>query len=347
MSHPQPKALDAALDAVIKTGASDLHIDHDQEPVIRVHGRLREAGVGPVQLKALEQFLQSVLTPRALTDLESHGDIDFAFSYAGRRFRASAYRTGEGLALAVRVLSEKIPSPSELGIPPVVQSWAQRDTGLIIVTGPTGSGKSTTVASLVNEANQSRAAHILTVEDPVEYVLPSGMARVHQREIGRHSPSFPRAVRAALREDVDILVIGEMRDLETIDAALTVAETGHLVFATLHTHGAPDAIDRITSVFQPQQQQLIATRLAASLVGVIYQRLITSADLGRVAAHEVLVANTAVRNLIREGKTHHLPNVMLTSASEGMTTMAKSVAALLAQGVITPEIAEQFLQQNR
>jgi twitching motility protein PilT len=215
------------------------------------------------------------------------------------------------------------------------------------VTGPTGSGKSTTIASLVNAAHQSRNLHVVTIEDPIEYVLPPGRGIVRHREIGIDTPTFPRAVRAALREDVDILVIGEMRDQETISAAITVAETGHLVFATLHTSGAAQAVDRIIDAFDAAEQPLVRSRLSSCLIGIIYQRLIKTQPSGRTGAFEVLVSNYGVRNLIREGKTHQIPNLMTTNKADGMQTMEMALKELAAQGKISQDQVSQFLKTNQ
>ena len=265
---------------------------------------------------------------------------------AGERFRCSAYKERGRLTLALRFLQTRIPDFDELGLPEVVRNWHDRQTGLVIVCGPTGSGKSTTMASLVNAINHERSEHILTIEDPVEYVIQPEKSTIRQREVGSDASDFPRAVRAALREDIDILIIGEMRDPETMAAAITVAETGHLVFATLHTSSAAQAVDRIIDAFQPEEQPLIRSRLSSVLVGVVYQRLLPKVSGGRCGAFEVLVANYPIKNLIREGKTFQIPNMMTTGAGVGMQTMSAALQQLAQKGDITADQAKSFLEQN-
>ncbi|MFM8447017.1 MAG: type IV pilus twitching motility protein PilT, partial [Candidatus Nanopelagicaceae bacterium] len=288
----------------------------------RIDGDLRRLTDGALEKSELLTWLKSQINKERFEILETKGDVDFSFEVGGRyRFRASAFHSRGHLAIALRLLNDRIPNFNEIGLPEKPRLWSKSQTGLVIVTGPTGSGKSTTIASMVNEANQNRDSHILTIEDPVEYLFPEGRGLVRHREIGIDAPNFPRAIRAALREDVDILVIGEMRDQETISAAITVAETGHLVFATLHTSGAAQAVDRIVDAFDSSAQPLIRSRLSACLIGVVYQRLLKLEPHGRIAAFEVLASNYGVKNLIREGKTHQIPNLMTTNRSDGMQTM--------------------------
>lgn len=335
------------LKFAVEEGASDIHIGAGQTPVIRINGDLVFIEAQPLSDKNIENWLKTYLDEDSITKLYEEGDFDFAFpTDDGVRFRANAYLTQGQLGVALRILNSKIPTFDDLKLPNVMRAWSERQTGLIIVTGPTGSGKSTTLASLVNAANQTRPLHTVTIEDPIEFILPAGLGTIHQREIGIDTNDFPRAVRAALREDVDILVLGEMRDQETISAALTVAETGHLVFATLHTPSATQAIDRIIDAFEAAEQPLIRSRLAASLVGVAYQRLIKSTDGKRMGAFEVLVGNYAVKNLIREGKTHQIPNVMTTAMNEGMQTMQHSIKELIKSGFISETEGKEFLAQN-
>lgn len=335
------------LKNAVSAGASDIHIGADQQPVMRVNGDLVFIDAQALSDKNIETWLKNHLDEELMAKLYDEGDADFAFPLEdGVRFRANAFMTQGQLGLALRILNSKIPTFDDLNLPNIMRSWSERQTGLVIVTGPTGSGKSTTLASLVNAANQSRPLHTVTIEDPIEFILPEGQGTIHQREIGIDASNFPRAVRAALREDVDILVLGEMRDQETISAALTVAETGHLVFATLHTPSATQAIDRIIDAFDAGEQPLIRSRLAASLVGVAYQRLIKSNDGKRTGAFEVLVANYAVKNLIREGKTHQIPNVMTTAMNEGMQTMQHAIKELIKAGTITEAQGKDFLAQN-
>lgn len=331
----------------IKKRASDVHIKAEEKAFIRVDGDLLHAQGSEISDKTIALWLEKNLDADSLEELELQGDIDFALSRENQiRLRISAFHHQGKHALAMRLLQSQIPDFDQLSLPQVMRSWPERQTGLIIVTGPTGSGKSTTLASMVNAANVTRAAHIISIEDPVEFIYPPGLSLIQQREIGLDASGFPRAVRAALREDVDILVLGEMRDAETISAALAVAETGHLVFATLHTPGAPHAIDRIIDAFEPFEQPLIRSRLAASLVGIVYQRLIKATDGGRLAGFEILVGNTAIRNLIREGKTHQIPSMITTGMSEGMCTMEHYIRQLVAAKRVSTEEAQQFLAKN-
>ena len=342
-----PTDIENLLALTVKMGASDLHCGSMQPAYVRVHGQLQEVNSQQVPAKIIEKWLLDFLGPELFEEFQDCGDADFAVeSKFGERFRVNAYVEQKNITLALRHLRSDIPSFDDLGLPVVPREWSTHQTGLVIITGPTGSGKSTTVASMVNKANQEDAFHILTIEDPVEYIMPAGKSVVRQREIGSDTSDFPRAIRSGLREDIDIMVIGEMRDLETIAAAITVAETGHLVFATLHTNNATQAIDRIIDAFEPSEQPLIRSRLSACLVGVIYQRLIPSIAGGRVAAYEVLVANYAVKNLIREGKTHQIPNTMTTAMGEGMQSMERSLQDLVKAGKIDASVAKSFLSSN-
>jgi twitching motility protein PilT len=327
--------------------ASDLHISGGAESLMRVNGELTEIEKQVISQRQITSWLESILEPESIADLDAHGDIDFAHTIDDRvRVRVSAFSQQGGSSLAIRILKNQIPTPDDLMIPEVMRNWTTKQTGLVIITGPTGSGKTTTLASLVNEINKSHRAHILTIEDPIELIYPAGACIVHQREIGLDAPDFPRAVRAALREDVDVLVLGEMRDSETISAALSVAETGHLVFASLHTPGAPHAIDRIIDAFAPNEQPLIRSRLASTLLGVVYQRLLPTHTGTRMAAFEILVGNNAIRNLIREGKTHQIPSMMTTAMSEGMRTMSHEIKRLVSEGHLSEEQATTFLSSN-
>lgn len=342
-----PLEISALLSLTIERGASDLHVSGGQNAVIRKNGTLIEVKDQVISNQIIENFIDGSLNSEAKTRFWEHGDVDFAISFQQtERFRVNAFKQSGHLALAIRHLNSRIPSMEELRLPQVIRSWPNKGTGLVIVTGPTGSGKSTTVASLVNEANQTQPVHVLTIEDPVEYVIPEGLGIVRQREIGHDSSDFARAVRSGLREDIDIMVIGEMRDRETISSAITVAETGHLVFATLHTSSAAMAVDRIIDAFEAAEQPLIRSRLSSCLVGVVYQRLLPSENLGRAAAYEVLVGTSAVRNLIREGKTHHIPNVMTTAKNEGMQLISDSVHDLEMAGLVSKQDAAEFIEAN-
>jgi twitching motility protein PilT len=288
----------------------------------------------------VDEIVRSLLTESQLKVFEEHLDVDFSFSWEDKaRLRASAFTQKGFTALALRMIPTRIPTGSELGLPPVADWIATLPRGLVLVTGPTGSGKSTTLASIVDRINETRSLHILTIEDPIEYVHTHKVSAVTQREVGVDSPSFDRALRSSLREDPDVMLIGEMRDTESIQIALTMAETGHLVFATLHTNDAAQAIDRIIDVFPDWRQDQVRVQLSASLAAVIAQRLLPKIGGGRVAAFEVLIANHPVRNLIREGKSNQLLNVMATNLNEGMQPLEVSLGSLISSGVITYEDA--------
>ncbi|MCA1710632.1 MAG: type IV pilus twitching motility protein PilT [Actinobacteria bacterium] len=288
----------------------------------------------------MEKLIRSVLTPEQAATFDREHELDFSFTWdENARFRANAFLQRGSMALALRVIPYEIPTFAQLGLPAVVNSFVNAPQGLVLVTGPTGSGKSTTLASMIDYINQSRACHILTIEDPIEYVHRHKRSAVNQREVGEDTDSFPRALRAALREDPDVLLVGEMRDLETIQIALTIAETGHLVFATLHTNDTAQAVDRIVDVFPGDRQDQIRLQLSNSLSGILHQRLLPRVGGGRVAAFEVLVANTPVRNLIREGKSRQLRNSITTGQKEGMQTLEASLTSLVKQGLVTYEDA--------
>lgn len=319
--------------------ASDLHITVGIPPVNRVNGKLLPIGTERLQPKDTEEFVASILDEEQLKKYRQDGEIDLSYSLPGTgRFRVNVYRQRGSDALALRAVGLKIPTLDELSHPPILSELTKRNRGLILVTGPTGSGKSTTLAAMINQINSERNCHILTLEDPVEYLHKHGKSIVNQREIGHDSLSYANALRAALREDPDVILVGEMRDLETISIAITAAETGHLVFSTLHTIGASKTIDRIVDVFPPHQQQQIKVQLAAVLEGVISQQLIEKPDnTGRVAALEILVVTPAIRNLIREGKTHQIDSSVQTGAKYGMKSMDMSLIELYRKGLISKD----------
>jgi twitching motility protein PilT len=288
----------------------------------------------------VDEIVRSLLDASQVETFEQHLDVDFSFSWQDKaRLRASAFTQKGQTALELRMIPTKIPSFEQLGLPPVADWVATLPRGLILVTGPTGSGKSTTLASIIDKINATRSLHVLTIEDPIEYVHDHKVAAVTQREVGLDSPSFDRALRSALRQDPDVMLLGEMRDTESIQLALTMAETGHLVFATLHTNDAPQAIDRIIDVFPDWRQDQIRVQLSASLAAIVAQRLLPRVGGGRVAAFEVLVATHPVRNLIREGKSNQLMNIMATNQAEGMQTLETCLASLISVGTITYEDA--------
>ena len=320
---------------------SDLLLTPAAPPLLRIDGALeRMPGRAALTPADTEAMLLSLLSDRQAADFGARNEIDLSFSWRDQaRFRAKGFRQRGSVAVALRLIPYRVPPLDELGVPPVVQAFTQLSQGLVLVTGPTGSGKSTTLASMVDRINATRPCHIFTIEDPIEYVHKHQVAAVNQREVGTDTASFAIALRAALREDPDVLLVGEMRDLETIQTALTIAETSHLVFATLHTNDSPQALDRIVDVFPGDQQSQIRVQLANALTGIVYQRLVPRRDGGRAAAYEVLLATPAVRNLIREGKTRQLRNVLATASRGGMQTLEQSLTALVAGGTVDHEIA--------
>ena len=341
MAGESTRVIDQWLQVLWERGGSDLLLAGGSAPRIRVDGKLRPLeGAEVLTGDQISEIAQPLLTPGQQMIFEEQQDVDFAFSWGDRaRIRGSVFTQRGQTALALRVIPARIPTFEDLGLPSAATWVSEQPRGFVLVTGPTGSGKSTTLASIVDKINDNRACHILTIEDPVEYVHVHKTAAVSQREIGLDSPSFDRALRSALREDPDVLLIGEMRDIDSIQIALTMAETGHLVFATLHTNDAPQAVDRIIDVFPAWRQEQTRVQLAASLSAIIAQRLIPKIGGGMVAAYEVLIATNPVRNLIREGRTNQLANVMFTNFKEGMQTLETSLAVLIKDRVITYEDA--------
>ena len=327
------EAISPWLQMLWDQGGSDLLLTGGSAPRLRVDGKLRPVeAASEMSGEEVDAIVRSLLDHKQIDIFEEQQDVDFSFSWQDKaRLRASAFTQKGHTALAVRMIPTRIPSFDELGLPPIAEWLAKLPRGLVLVTGPTGSGKSTTLASIIDRINETRSLHVLTIEDPIEYLHQHKQSAVTQREIGLDSPSFDRALRSALREDPDVLLLGEMRDTESIQTALTMAETGHLVFSTLHTNDAAQAIDRMIDVFPDWRQDQIRIQLAASLGAVVAQRLLPKIGGGRVAAFEVLVANHPVRNLIREGKSNQLLNVMATNqgGGEGMQTLEVSLAALI------------------
>jgi twitching motility protein PilT len=335
------RRVDGLLEALAASGGTDLLITVGLPPQLRVHGELRAVPAVAVLTGAeTEAFLAELLNSEQLRVFGDGHDYDFSFSWRDdARIRGNAFRQRGHIAVALRMIPREIPTMGRLGLPKVIGDFARMHQGLVLVTGPTGSGKSTTLASVIDEINTQRACHIITIEDPIEYVHEHKRAAVNQREVGTDTPSFPDALRAALREDPDVLLVGEMRDLESIRCALTIAETGHLVFATLHTNDTAQSVARIIDVFPAEQQAQVRVQLAAALTGIIYQRLLPRIGGGMVAAYEVLVANSAIRNLIKEGKTQQLRNLLLTGQKEGMVTLEQSLTALVQSGEVSYEHA--------
>lgn len=324
------------LEAAIAVKASDLHLTSGVPPIVRVDGKLvalpKEAVLTSEQVTTLSQGL---LMPTQIERLKQEREIDFSFGYDDSRIRANVYFQRGDAAASLRFIPKDVRPLAELGLPPILEKFTQSSQGLVVITGPTGHGKSTTLAALVDLINSTRSEHIITIEDPIEYVFPHKKSIVSQREVGSDTNSFARALRGALREDPNVILVGEMRDLETIEAAITVAETGHLVFTTLHTNSAAQTADRIIDVFPPHQQAQIRMQLSNVLLGIVSQRLLPKVNGGRMAAAEVLMANNAVRNLIREGKTHQIPNIIQTSAAEGMIALDKVLAELVSKGEVS------------
>jgi twitching motility protein PilT len=333
------EAIDPWLEALFERGGTDLLLTAGSPPRIRVDGSLRPlAGEPRLDGRQVDHVVQGLLDAGLLERFRSQHDVDFSLSWRDlARLRCNAFQQKGQTTLGLRMIPSAIPSFGQLGLPPVATWVADLPRGLVLVTGPTGSGKSTTLASIVDYINENRALHILTIEDPIEYVHAHKLSAVNQREVGIDCESFQRALRSALREDPDVLLIGEMRDLESIQIALTMAETGHLVLATLHTNDAAQAVDRIIDVFPADRQEHVRVQLASSLAAVIAQQLLPRAGGGIVAAFEVLVATSASRNLIREGKSNQLRNVMTTNQREGMGTLEMHLSELIRAGVITHE----------
>jgi twitching motility protein PilT len=328
---------------VIARRASDLHITAGAKPTIRVRGRLVALDDYPVLTPTdTREIVYSILTNDQRQRLETDWQIDFAYSIPGHaRFRVNAYFQRAAIGAAFRLIPFSINTIDELGLPSVIHDFTKKPRGFVLFTGPTGSGKSTSLAAIIDEINETREDHILTIEDPIEFLHSHKKCLVNQRELGADAQSFAAGLKAALRQDPDVILVGEMRDLETISTALTAAETGHLVFATLHTQDAPQTIDRIIDVFPASQQSQVRVQLSVALQGIITQTLLPTADgSGRVAACEVLMPTPAVRNLIREGKTHQIYSVMQTGSATGMQTMDAALASLVSEGKITRALAE-------
>src|ERR671917_624303 len=327
---------------VIERNASDLHLTAGAHPTVRVRGHLQPLEDYPVMTtEHTREIVYSILTNEQRQRLETEWQLDFAYAIPGRaRFRVNAYYQRAAIGAAFRLIPFSIKTVDQLGLPPVMHELACKPRGFVLVTGPTGSGKSTSLAAVIDEINETRAEHIMTVEDPIEFLHGHKKCIVNQREIGADAQSFGAGLKAALRQDPDVILVGEMRDLETIQTALTAAETGHLVFATLHTQDAPQSVDRVIDVFPPHQQQQIRVQLAGTLAGVVSQQLLPTADKkGRAVAAEVLVATPAVRNLVREGKTPQIYTSMQAGGKFGMQVMDQHLAELVKKGAVAYEAA--------
>jgi len=329
--------IDELLDTAWRTGATDLLLTVGMPPQMRVHGALHPVpGHLPLKTRDTESLLAELLTTEQSASMKMHVEFDFSVSWRDiARIRGNAFSQRGFTAVALRIIPRRIPTMAELNMPDVLRSFTTMHQGLVLITGPTGSGKSTTLAAMIDRINTDRACHIITIEDPIEYMHEHKRATVSQREVGLDTASFPDALRSSLREDPDVLLVGEMRDLDSIRFALSIAETGHLVLASLHTNDTSQALARVIDVFPGEQQAQVRTQLAAALTGIVYQRLLPRLGGGLVAAHEVLVANTAIRNLIKDGKTHQLRNALVTGRREGMVTFEQSLNGLVSAGVIS------------
>lgn len=344
MTTQKEVRIEILLEEVIKKKASDLHLQVGLAPMLRIDGALVAVSGAPVlNEEQVESLVFAILDDEQKQILLKDKEFDFSFAFGDLgRFRVNAFHERGNIAAALRLIPNEILTTDQLGLPKVVQKFAEYPRGLVLITGPTGSGKSTTLAALVDKINSERSTHIVTIEDPIEFTHKSKKAVVVQREVHYDTYSFSAALRSSLRQDPDVVLIGEMRDLETIAAAITIAETGHLVFATLHTNSAAQSVDRMIDVFPPHQQPQIRAQLSNILMGICAQRLVPTIGGGRVAAAEILVATPAVRNIIREGKSHQLDAVIQTGAEHGMQSMDKTLVNLIHAGNITYDEARNF-----
>lgn len=328
----------------VEQNASDIHLASGNYPALRIDGNIILYD-SPLTKEAVDAIAKLCLPEEKYAEYEETGDVDCAVNLADSgRFRVNVFRQNKGTSIVLRTINSKTPDIQELGLPPQMKKILELKEGLVLVTGPTGSGKSTTLSAIINELNKSRRSHIITIEDPIEYLHTPLNCVINQREVGSDSASFARALKAALREDPDIILVGEMRDLESISIALTAAETGHLVLSTLHTIGAAKTIDRLVDVFPPEQQHQIKAQLSMALKSVVSQRLLPKAESkGRVGAFEIMYVNSAISNLIKEGKTANINQMIQTNYASGMITLERSIQELADKGIITKEVAAEAL----
>ncbi len=333
--------IDDLLHHVVDIQASDLHICQSSPPVIRTDGKLVRLNYEPLAPINTQRMMYDIISDENIQKFETTLELDFSYTLPKRaRFRVNMYRDKGAVAAAFRLIPQKIPTVEQLNLPNVLKSLCERPRGLILVTGPTGSGKSTSLAAMINHININFAHHIITIEDPIEYLHEHKQSLINQREVGSDTKSFLNALRGSLREDPDILLVGEMRDVETISLAITAAETGHLVFATLHTNNAAESVDRMIDVFPPGQQEQIRVQLSNNIIAIVSQQLMARANgSGRVPANEIMIASSAIRNLIREAKSHQITSMIQTSGNQGMTTMDQALRDLFLKGWITLEDA--------
>jgi twitching motility protein PilT len=338
--------IDELLELVVEHNASDLHVTDGLPPVLRIDGELKKTRYETVDADVSQRMIYDILTDDQVQRFETDLELDCSYAFQDiARFRVNVFRDRGTVASALRLIPRKIPTIEELNLPGVVHDLSQRVRGLILVTGPTGSGKSTTLASMINAINHERAEHIITIEDPIEYLHTHNKSVINQRELGQDTHSFNNALRASLREDPDVILVGEMRDLETIQLAVTCAETGHLVMATLHTNSAAESVDRMIDVFPPAQQEQIRIQLSNNLQAIMSQQLMRRAGQpGRIAAIEIMIANSAIRNLIREAKSHQITSHIQTSAGSGMQTMDQALRDLVNASMITYDDAMRRAQ---
>jgi twitching motility protein PilT len=331
----------ALLTFASQAGASDVHLSSGEPPMIRLHSEMKRLDHPALSREKVHDMIYDIMNDGQRKSFEERLELDFSFDMGAiGRFRVNVFMQQRGEGVVFRTIPSKILSVEQLGLPPILKKMTDKEKGLILVTGPTGSGKSTTLAAMVDYLNDTFEGHIITIEDPIEFTHRSKKCLVNQRELGSHTYSFANALRAVLREDPDIILVGEMRDLETIQLAITAAETGHLVFGTLHSPSAPGTVDRVIDVFPAEQQEQIRAQFADSIEAVVTQTLCKKKGGGRVAALEILVATTAVRNLIREGKNHQIPSAMQVGQKDGMQTMDMSLVDLVNRGLITREEAQ-------